>query len=276
MADGGAGSGADGNGRDGAAEAAALALRAARAAGDLLLRYAAGPAVGVETKSSGTDMVSEADRAAERLILDVLLGARPEDGVLGEEGSERAGTSGRRWVVDPLDGTTNFLYGYPQWAVSIAYEDAEGPLAACVLDPSRDEAFVAARGGGATLNGEAIRIGSQADPAQALGATGFGYDPERRRRQAEILAGLIDRVRDVRRGGSAALDLAWTACGRLDAYYEVGLQPWDAAAGLLLVREAGGEATSGPTSLGATGFLAACPPLHARLAALLGAAGPGP
>ena len=184
--------------------------------------------------------MSDADRDAERLIADILRRERPEDGLLGEEGAERAGASGRRWVVDPLDGTTNFLYGFPAWCVSIALEDGEGAAAAVVHDPGRGETFRAARGAGAELNGEAVEVRRCEGLDAALVATGFGYEAERRARQAEVIQRLLPHVRDIRRAGSAALDLSWLAAGRLDAYYERGLKPWDWAAGRLLVTEAGG------------------------------------
>jgi myo-inositol-1(or 4)-monophosphatase len=251
-------------------ELADLCERVARDAGALLLEHASRAPAGVATKSSLTDMVSEADVAAQALIVDAIAAARPADAILGEEGADRRGTSGLRWVVDPLDGTTNFLYRYPQWAVSIAVEDDEGPVAGCVYDPSRLESFVAARGHGATVDGRTIVASPLDDLDRALVGTGFGYDAERRRRQAEQLAGVLPHVRDIRRGGSAALDLAWTACGRLDAYFESGLQHWDWAAGLLVVREAGGRCEVGPGPLDTEQIVAAGPALYPRLTALLG------
>ncbi len=246
-----------------------LAVRSAQAAGALLLERASGPAIGVTTKSSATDMVSDADRAAERLLLDLLHGERPDDAVLGEEGADRPGSTGLTWVVDPLDGTTNFLYGYPQWAVSVCCEDRDGQLVGCVHDPSRGETFAAVRGGGATLDDGPIRVSEQAGLDRALIGTGFNYDPGVRASQAAALAAVLPAVRDVRRGGSAALDLAWTACGRLDGFWEAGLQHWDWAAGVLLVREAGGVVTSGPTAHGPGGHVASGPALHEALVALV-------
>jgi len=199
-----------------------------------------GPAEGVGSKTTATDLVSDADRDAERLIRDVLVRERPDDALLAEEGTSEAGESGRRWVFDPLDGTVSYLYGYPHWCVSVALEDGEGTVAGVVYDPNREELFTAERGEGATLAGEAIRVRNAAPLERALVATGFGYDPDRRARQADVVRDLLPRVRDIRRAGSAALDLAWLAAGRLDAYYERGLNPWDWAAGTLLVREAGG------------------------------------
>ena len=226
---------------------------------------------GLGRKSSGTDMVSDADRDAEGLLVELLRGERPADGLLGEEGSSVEGESGRRWVIDPLDGTTNFLYGYPAWCVSVAVEDRSGALAGAVFDPGRDELFSAARGAGTHLNGRPVRVRDERPAERALVATGFSYDPDRRAEQGRVLAALVARVRDVRRGGSAALDLSWLAAGRLDGYYERGLKPWDWAAGRLLVEEAGGavaELPGEPPGLAA----AASGPLLAELQVLLEAA----
>ena len=214
-----------------------LALSSARAAGDLLLDGMYRELV-VTTKSSPTDVVSEMDQAAEALLLDRLLGARPDDGILGEEGADTAGTSGVRWVVDPLDGTVNYLYGMPGWAVSVAAE-VDGVVHA----PALGETYVATQGGGARLidsRGEhAMHVRPCADLSAALVATGFGYLPERRRTQAAVVAQLLPVVRDIRRAGACAIDLAWVAAGRLDAYFERGAHRWDHAAGALIAREAG-------------------------------------
>jgi len=247
-----------------------IAERAARAAGAVLRQRFAGPRTGVGTKSSATDMVSDADRAAEDAILRVILGARPDDAVLGEEGGAREGGSGIRWVVDPLDGTTNFLYGIPQWAVSIAAEDGAGPAAAVVFDPARDELFAAARGGGASLNGVPVAVSDATDLSRALVTTGFSYRPDERAAAAAILPEVLPRVRDIRRAGAASLDLAWVACGRADGYYETLNEWWDVAAGTLLVREAGGLVEDIP-SVGAHGHgtVAAGPGIFAALAALV-------
>jgi myo-inositol-1(or 4)-monophosphatase len=199
-----------------------------------------GPAEGVEVKSSSTDMVSDADREAARAIVGLLDAERPDDGVLGEEGANEDAASGRRWVVDPLDGTTNYLYGQPAWAVSVALEDADGGIVGIVFDPARGELFAAERGRGATLNGKPIRVREGAPLERALVATGFGYDADRRARQARVLNQVLPAVRDIRRAGAAAIDLAWVAAGRVDGYWERGLHRWDWAAGRLLVSEAGG------------------------------------
>jgi myo-inositol-1(or 4)-monophosphatase len=186
-------------------------------------------------------MVSDADRDAESAIQEILLGERPGDALIAEEGAHSEGRgSGRRWVVDPLDGTTNFLYGLPAWAVSVALEDTDGAAVGVVHDPVRDEIFTASRGDGARLNGDPIRVSEPEGLGAALVATGFGYDAERRRAQAERLVAVLPHIRDIRRAGAAALDLCWVAAGRLDGYYERGLKPWDWAAGSILVSEAGG------------------------------------
>ena len=247
-----------------------LAERAARAAGELLLERFGGPARGLDSKSSSTDMVSDADRTAEAAVVSLLREERPDDGLLGEEGASREGTSGRRWVVDPLDGTTNYLYGFPQWAVSVAVEDAAGALAGVVFDPVRGELFSAERGAGAHLDGDPLRVRDGAELGRSLVATGFGYEPEWRARQARAAAYLLPRVRDLRRAGAAALDLAWLAAGRLDGYWERGLKPWDWAAGRLLVTEAGGAVAE----LGGErhGLVAAGPKLLPQLVELVEAA----
>ena len=217
-----------------------MAVDAARAAGELLLERFRGPQSGVDAKSSATDMVSDADRDSERVLLEAIRTARPDDGLIAEESGHRPGTTGLVWVVDPLDGTTNYLYGLPAWSVSIACRDAEGGLVAVVHDPSMGETFTAVRGGGAFLNGAPIATSRLEDLSRALIGTGFGYTTARRTAQVAALTHVLPRVRDVRRAGSAAIDLAWVSCGRLDGFYEAGIRDWDRAAGLLLVSEAGG------------------------------------
>jgi myo-inositol-1(or 4)-monophosphatase len=212
-----------------------IAEEAARTAGALLLERFGRERV-LATKSSPTDVVSEADLAAERAIRAVLARRAPDDAVMGEEGEDVCGTSGRRWIVDPLDGTVNYLYGLPQWCVSIACEGRAG----VIFDPLRDELFAATADGPATLDGRELRRDdAPADLAGALVATGFGYDRDRRALQAEVVTRVLPRARDIRRGGAAALDLAWCAAGRLDAYYERGVNPWDVAAGELICARAG-------------------------------------
>ncbi len=251
----------------------ALAQRSARAAGALLLDRFQRPATGVDRKSSETDMVSDADRDAEALIRRMILEQRPGDGLLGEEGADVAGDSGLQWVVDPLDGTTNYLYGLPIWSVSVACEDADGGLVGVVFDPCRGELFAAERGRGATLNGRPIVVSQQDDLSRALIGTGFAYRAPTRARQARMLVEVLPHVRDIRRGGSAALDLAWVACGRLDGYFELGTHHWDRAAGVVLVAEAGGVVSMlEPLDDGGEGALAAGATLHGGLADLVAAA----
>jgi myo-inositol-1(or 4)-monophosphatase len=242
-----------------------LAVRAARGAGALLLERFGGPASGVDHKSSATDPVSDADRDAERLIAAAIARERPADALLAEEGGARPG-GGLRWIVDPLDGTVNYLFGIPVWAVSIACEDEHGGLVAVVLDPCRDELFSARRGDGARLDGRPLAPPRDVPLERALVATGFGYRAEQRAAQAEVVARVLPRVRDIRRAGSAALDLAWLAAGRVDAYYEHGLNRWDRAAGELLVREAGGVVEELAGGAGLPPGLAAG---HARVVAAL-------
>jgi myo-inositol-1(or 4)-monophosphatase len=243
---------------------AAIAEEAARAAGTILLQRF-GSERALDTKSSPTDLVSEADLLAEQAIREVLAARAPDDAIMGEEGADTPGTSGRRWIVDPLDGTVNFIYGIPQWAVSIACEG----IAGVVFDPCRDEIFVAADGQ-AALNGVPLRASNPASLGVALVGTGFGYDAEIRRAQAEIVARVLPEVRDIRRAGSAALDLAWAAAGRLDAFFEFGIKPWDIAAGTLLCAAAGLEVRElqARDALPA-GVLVAPPSLLERLLALV-------
>ena len=246
-----------------------LAERAARRAGEILLTYFGRPPEGLERKSSRNDPVSDADREAERAIVDLLAAERPEDGLLAEEGSSREGSGGRRWIVDPLDGTVNFLYGFPCWGVSVALEDAEGMAVGVVHDPGRGETFRAVRGGGADVDGTPLRVRAPRDLDRALVGTGFGYDRERRAAQGAVIARLLPQVRDIRRTGAAALDLSWLAAGRLDGYFEHGLSPWDWAAGRLMVEEAGGsvvELPGDPMGLAA----ASTPELAAALAEIAG------
>lgn len=262
-------------------ELLALACRLADAAGDRI-RAAVGGGVGsiaVTTKSTATDMVTEVDRDAERIVVAGIRAARPHDAVMGEEGTDHDGTSGVRWVIDPIDGTTNFVYGHHQVAVSIAVEVHGHAVAGVVDAPLLGERFTAVRGGGAHRHAggrtERLSCSALGDLTGALVGTGFGYDAGRRARQAALLTTVLPAVRDVRRLGSAALDLCWVACGRLDAYYELGLNHWDVAAGALVATEAG--AVVRPLVLGQpllAGTLVACaPPLEDALVTLLTGAG---
>lgn len=241
---------------------------AERAGAELLARARPGA---VTTKTSARDVVSEADRGTEQLILDALADARPDDAVLAEEGEGRPGRTGLRWVVDPLDGTVNYLYGVPLWSVSIAVERVSGAapttVAAAVAHPLAHETFAAARGRGAVCNGAAVGVRDPVGLADALVGTGFAYRTEPRHRQARQAAYLLPRVRDLRRLGSAALDLCYVAAGRLDGFYEGALERWDWLAGGLIASEAGARVT--PLD---DGVLAAGPHLHGELREALAAA----
>jgi myo-inositol-1(or 4)-monophosphatase len=217
-----------------------LAVEVARAAGELVVRLRTEGVEVADTKSSPIDIVTEADRACERLIRDRLLGARPDDGIVGEEGSQRAGTSGVVWIVDPIDGTVNYLYGLPHYAVSIAAELAGDVVAGVVLAPVLGLEYVATRGGGATCNGRSVRPRPVAPMSERLVATGFSYEQPARTRQAAYIARLLPQVRDLRRLGSCALDVCGVAAGTVDAYVEEGAHIWDHAAAGLILAEAGG------------------------------------
>nr|WP_242606508.1 inositol monophosphatase family protein [Protofrankia symbiont of Coriaria ruscifolia] len=217
----------------------ALALDVAREAGDLLLRGRTGDVVTESTKSSPTDVVTALDRASEELVAGRLREVRPGDGLLGEEGADDPGTSGVRWIVDPLDGTVNFLYNLPNWAVSIAVEVDGQVVAGVVHAPALGVTYTAALGDGSARNGVPLAGSAVTDLAHALVATGFGYTVERRIAQVTVLTRVVPRVRDIRRMGAASLDLGAAAAGLVDAYYERGLHPWDHAAGALVATEAG-------------------------------------
>jgi myo-inositol-1(or 4)-monophosphatase len=256
-----------------------LAVETARAAGEALARlYETGLAV--EKKSSEIDLVTEADRLAEAIIVERLRAARPDIAVLAEETGARAGTSSWRWLVDPLDGTTNFAHGFPHFSVSIAlYDEGEreapgaGAILGCVHDPLRGETFVASSGEGGWLISPRGRRRLAVTQVETLGesilATGFGYDrATTRRNNLDEFNRLIPQVQGIRRAGSAALDLAYVAAGRLDGYWELGLAPWDWGAGAILVREAGGLATTFEGEVwrpGDDSMIAAGPRLHAKL-----------
>jgi myo-inositol-1(or 4)-monophosphatase len=247
----------------------ALAVDLAQQAGTLALSMHAGLGAS-DTKSSPTDVVTAADRASEQLLVMGIRAARPDDAVLGEEGASHDGTSGVRWVVDPIDGTVNYLYGLPQWAVSIGIEVDGVTEVGVVFDPAKDELFTAVRGGGAQLNGGPLRCTAVQELSQAMVATGFSYAASRRSRQARILGELLPQVRDLRRLGAGALDLCAVAAGRVDAYYEQALQPWDMCAGLLIAAESGarvGGLRGAPA--GAQLVLASAPGVHDALHDLL-------
>jgi myo-inositol-1(or 4)-monophosphatase len=263
-----------------AAELRGLAESLARGAGAIALagRRNAGDGDGLagSTKSSRTDVVTEFDRAAEAHVVEGLRRLRPDDAIVGEEGTAVAGTSGYEWYVDPIDGTTNFVYDQPAWSCSIGVAHDGRMLAGAVFVPPLGEMFSAALGEGATLDGRRISASAQTDLSLALVGTGFGYRAETRRTQAQRLVGLITEVRDVRRLGSAAVDLCMVACGRLDAYYEQYLNSWDAAAGELIAREAGAvtsDFAGGPAR--PAEMLAAAPGVHRAMLRALRAARPG-
>jgi myo-inositol-1(or 4)-monophosphatase len=276
-----------------------LACEVAVAAGRLLVGSGGRPEV-VATKSSPTDVVTEADQAAEALIRGLIAEKRPVDRILGEEGGETRSPGGQggpgvpgvpsdvRWIVDPLDGTVNYLYGLPDWAVSIAAEVDGTVVAGAVFVPRRDELYSARLGYGAWLSsgaldprgedtGSPVRLACNRDVplARALVATGFGYAAGRRQVQGDVLRAVLPRVRDIRRGGSAAVDLCSVASGTVDAYYERGVNLWDIAAGGLIAAEAGAPVTGlngKPPSPSMT--LAAAPPLLGELHDLLASTDP--
>ena len=226
--------------------AVTLMVRAARAGGNVLLRHMHKlDALNVVEKER-MDYASEVDGLAEAEIVKELRKAGPEYAVLGEEGGHQPARGGKKakftWVIDPLDGTSNYLRGIPHWCVSIALVDNGEPVHGVVFDPLRNELFIASRGSGAVLEDKRIRVAERRDLDGALLCTGFApRERARARAQLDCLGALLEQAEDVRRTGSAALDLAWVACGRLDGYFEAGVQPWDIAAGVLLVREAGGR-----------------------------------
>jgi myo-inositol-1(or 4)-monophosphatase len=256
-----------------------VAVEAARMAGGLLAERAAhGRERSVTSKSTPTDLVSEADLASQQAIVELLGRRRPQDGFVGEEGSDNQveGQSGLSWVVDPLDGTVNFVFGIPQWCVSVAVREGERTLAGAVYDPNRDELFTATSEGDPLLTHSegtvALSGSAREEMATAMVATGFAYEAAVREAQAKVFARLIGRVRDIRRFGAAALDLAWTACGRFDAYYERTVKLWDIAAGALICERAGLQVLELPVHKHLPwGILAAPPALAGPLLEVVGA-----
>ena len=250
-----------------------LAERLARAAGSQALagrrRLGTGqPAT--DTKSTATDPVTAFDRAAEALIVGELRGIRPDDAIVGEEGANHPGTSGLEWHLDPIDGTVNFVYDLPAWCTSVGVVDDAGGVAGAVYVPVLDEMFSAARGEGATLNGDPIVVSGRASLDMALVGTGFSYLAERRHTQSNRVAAMLPEIRDIRRFGSAAIDLCLVACGRLDAYFEQYLNSWDTAAGVLIAEEAGAMTSGfGDGRPSHDGLVVAAPGIHAALLALI-------
>ncbi|WLS45569.1 inositol monophosphatase family protein [Micromonospora profundi] len=266
-----------------ARELLAIALDVARDAAATAHRMRAEGVSVAATKSTVTDVVTAADRAVERQVLDALRRLRPGDAVLGEEyGTQDTGPGepgGVRWIIDPIDGTVNYLYGLPYSAVSLAAEVDGVVVAGVVRNVSTGEEWTATAGGGAWRDGVRLRCSGETDLGQALLGTGFGYDAGRREHQASVVAGLIRHVRDIRRMGAAALDLCLVAEGRLDAYFEKGLSPWDLAAGGLVAAEAGVRVAGLAGSPAGPDLVIAAPPalfapLHDRLADLDAAGGP--
>ncbi len=220
-----------------AAELLDIALNAAKSAGELLSKRPKN--LDVTQKTSIVDFATQMDKASENLIVNQILGARPDDGILAEEGSSVSGSSGITWIIDPLDGTVNYFYDLPAWNVSIAAADENGALVGVVYSPSIGSLWTGIRGQGSFHNGEKIKTGNETNLQKSLVLTGFSYDLVKRVEQSAILEKMIPQVRDIRRFGSAAVDLCFVAMGKADAYYEYGLQPWDRAAGALIAREAG-------------------------------------
>ncbi len=220
-----------------------IAIRAARNAGDLIQRSAQSVGQLTINKKSHNDFVTEIDRMAEQEIIQIIKYAYPDHSIIAEESGEHKGND-YTWVIDPLDGTTNFLHGYPQYAVSIALKNKGKTEVGVIYDPLRDELFTAEKGRGAMLNNRRIRVGKQTDLSTALIGTGFPFKhPQHLDAYLGMFKTLTPTTAGIRRAGSAALDLAYLATGRLDGFWEIGLKEWDMAAGILLVQEAGGVVT---------------------------------
>ncbi|MFD1715301.1 inositol monophosphatase family protein [Amnibacterium flavum] len=243
-----------------------IARDTALAAGALALQRRHEGVEVADTKSTPIDIVTRADRETEQLIRSLLADARPNDGFLGEESGAELGTSGLTWIVDPIDGTVNYLYGFPAWAVSIAVVEGDPEpetwtaQAGAVVNPPTSEIFTAARGGGAWQGDRRIHANSGVELDRALVGTGFGYSIPEREPQIALVGEVLRRARDVRRMGAAALDLCSVANGRLDAYYERGLKHWDMAAGALIAQEAGALVTGLNGTAGGNDYLVAANP----------------
>ena len=222
-----------------ATELRSVAEQLAREAGAMALAGRRSGPLTADTKSSPIDMVTKYDKASEAMITDGLRRLRPDDGIVGEEGAAHTGTSGITWHVDPIDGTTNFFFDLPLWAVSIGAVDEHGPIAGAVFAPALNDMFTASRDEGATLNGAPIAVRDNSDLSDALVCTGFSYRVHEREHHAQRVADMVMKVRDIRRFGAAAIDLCFVACGRLDAYFEEHLHSWDLVAGQIIATEAG-------------------------------------
>lgn len=246
-----------------------LALSTSRKAGELLMKRP--DSFDLNQKSSARDFATHMDHASEKLIVESILSARPDDGIIGEEGSDRPSKSGITWVIDPIDGTVNYFYGLPGWNVSIAAKDSDGVLVGVVNAPTLGALWHGVRGGGAFLNGKSIRCNEPVPMQEALLGTGFSYNSDQRQRQAEFFLDIVRDIRDIRRTGGAAVDLCCVATGWTDGYFERDLHEWDLAAGGLIAREAGAVVTGrngGPAGHEMT--ICAGPTLHAALAARIG------
>jgi myo-inositol-1(or 4)-monophosphatase len=260
-------------------ELLAVAVDVVRAAAALASRLRADGVGEVSTKSTPTDVVTAADKAVERHVVGALRRLRPDDAVLGEETGGSAGSTAVRWILDPIDGTVNYLYGLPQYAVSLAAEVGGQAVAGVVHNPATGDEWTATSGAGAWRGGRRLSASGVTDLGQALVATGFGYDPARRAHQSRVLAGLLPKIRDIRRFGAASIDLCLAAEGAVDAFFEKGLAAWDSAAGGLVATEAGLLVTGLAGAPPGPEFLLAAPPgihkqLHDELLALDAAGGP--
>lgn len=243
-----------------------LALRVATEAGEFLRERPTD--FDIETKSTATDFATQMDRQAEEMIVSGILAERGDDGIIAEEGASRESKSGITWVIDPLDGTVNYLYDLPGWCVSVACKDATGTIAGVVYAPTLEKTtWSATRGGGAFKNGKQIHVGSESELDRALIGTGFAYSMDIRKNQVKVINDLLPQCRDIRRMGAAAVDLCHVASGTLDAYFEVGLKEWDKAAGALIIAEAGGVVSGGESE--GSRLVAANPTLHTRLTSFL-------
>lgn len=221
-----------------------VAIRLARQAGDMAMHGRRSGPVTANAKSTSIDLVTEFDKASEQLITEGLSIQRPNDGIVGEEGADVQSSSGIIWHIDPIDGTTNFFFDIPLWAVSIGAVDEHGPIAGAVYIPGLGEMFSAARGKGAFLNEQPIRPRENTQLSDALVATGFSYDISQRPHHTQRVAAMLNVVRDIRRLGAAAIDLCFVAAGRYDAYFEEGLNSWDLVAGQIIATEAGAMVTN--------------------------------
>jgi myo-inositol-1(or 4)-monophosphatase len=252
-----------------------LATSIATQAADMVARRRREGVAVADRKTSSVDVVTHADRESEQLIRSLLAEARPDDGFFGEESGASVGSSGLTWVVDPIDGTVNYLYGIPHYAVSVAVVEGEPDpatwraLAGAVVNPGARETYTASVGGGSFLDGERLQVAGAVDLSEALVATGFSYLEEMRVEQGQVIAGLLSQVRDIRRMGTASLDLCMVASGRVNAYFERSLNPWDHAAGALIAREAGATVKGRGNNAAGKEFILAAEP---SVAVLLGAA----